>query len=135
MISSAAGPVGAAGRTILIVDDEPDVVAYLTTLLEDNGYQTLAAKDGKEAVELARTQKPALISLDISMPEESGVKAYRELQDGADTKDIPVIIVTGISADFERFIRSRKQVDPPDAYFEKPIDPEKFLEKVAELVK
>ncbi len=134
MSENAAGSAP-AGRTILIVDDEPDVVAYLTTLLEDNGYQTITAKDGKEAVEIAKKQKPALISLDISMPEESGVKAYRELQDAAETKDIPVIIVTGISADFERFIRSRKQVDPPEAYFEKPIEPEKYLEKVAELLK
>lgn len=133
MNDKAAGPVG-AGRKILIVDDEPDVVTYLTTLLEDHGFTTIAAADGRAAFEAAKTQRPDLITLDISMPEESGVKAYRQLQGDPDTKEIPIMIVTGISADFERFIRSRKQVDPPAAYFEKPIDPVKLIEKIRELL-
>ena len=133
MNDQAAGPAG-AGRKILIVDDEPDVVTYLTTLLEDNGFATITAVDGREAFATAKSDKPDLITLDISMPEESGVKAYRQLQGDAITKDIPIIIVTGISADFERFIRSRKQVDPPAAYFEKPIDPEKFLKTIGEIL-
>lgn len=133
MNDKAVGPAG-AGRKILIVDDEPDVVTYLTTLLEDNGYTTIAASDGKEGFATAKTERPDLITLDISMPEESGVKAFRQLQGEPETKDIPIIIVTGISADFERFIRSRKQVEPPAAYFEKPIDPEKFLETIREIL-
>jgi CheY-like chemotaxis protein len=133
MNDKAVGPAG-AGRKILIVDDEPDIVTYLTTLLEDNGFTTIAAVDGREAFASAKSEKPDLITLDISMPEESGVKAYRQLQGDPVTKDIPIIIVTGISADFERFIRSRKQVDPPAAYFEKPIDPEKLLKTIREIL-
>ncbi len=134
MNEQAAGPGGAAGRKILIVDDEPDVVTYLTTLLEDNGYTTVTAADGKEGMAAARAEKPDLITLDISMPEESGVKMFRQLQDDPETREIKVIIVTGISADFERFIRSRKQVSEPDGYFEKPIDQQKFLAKVSEVL-
>ena len=134
MNEQAAGSGGAAGRKILIVDDEPDVATYLTTLLEDNGYTTITAADGKQGMAAARAEKPDLITLDISMPEESGVKMFRQLQDDPDTKDIKVIIVTGISADFERFIRSRKQVREPDGYFEKPIDQQKFLAKVGEVL-
>jgi len=130
MNDQASGPVGAAGRKILIVDDEPDVVTYLTTLLEDNGFATVTAVDGRQAFALAKSERPDLITLDISMPEESGVKAYRQLQAEPTTKDIPIVIVTGISADFERFIRSRRQVDPPAGYFEKPIDADKFIRTI-----
>jgi len=134
MSDQAAGPGGAAGRKILIVDDEPDVVTYLTTLFEDNGFKVITAPDGKIGMETARAEQPDLITLDISMPEESGVKMFRELQGEATTAKIPVIIVTGISADFERFIRSRKQVREPDAYFEKPIDQTELLDKVREIL-
>jgi len=133
MNDQAAGPAGTAGRKILIVDDEPDVVTYLETFFNDNGFVTVTASDGKDGFAKAKAELPDLITLDISMPEESGVRMYRQLQDEATTKAIPVIIVTGISADFERFIRSRKQVREPDGYFEKPIDKEALLAKIQEI--
>ena len=117
-------------KTILIVDDEPDVVTYLTALLEDNGYACLSAADGAEGVEKARGAMPDLICLDITMPEKSGVKAYRELAENAATAKIPVIIVTGVSQDFEKFISTRKQVPPPTGYVAKPIDRAELLTKV-----
>jgi DNA-binding response OmpR family regulator len=134
MNDQAAGSVGAGGRKILIVDDEPDVVTYLETFFNDHGFTTITAQDGKVGFAKAQTEHPDLITLDISMPEESGVKMYRQLQGDPSTKEIPVIIVTGISSDFERFIRSRKQVRPPEGYFEKPIDNEELLKKVQEIL-
>ncbi|HDS00445.1 MAG TPA: response regulator [candidate division Zixibacteria bacterium] len=122
------------GKLILVVDDEEDVVSYLTSLLEDNGYETISALDGAEGFKLAREKKPALITLDITMPEESGVRMFRNLQQTEETSKIPVIIVTGVSSDFKQFIESRRQVHPPEAYFEKPIDKDEFLKKVKELV-
>jgi DNA-binding response OmpR family regulator len=120
---------------ILIVDDEPDVVAYLTTLFEDHGYNTLAAANGHEGMEKALAEKPDLITLDITMPDESGVRLYRDLQEAPATASIPVIIVTGVSPEFKRFIGTRKQVRPPAAYFEKPVDPEELISKVKELLR
>jgi CheY-like chemotaxis protein len=125
---------GGTGRKILIIDDEPDVITYLETFFNDHGFVTIAAPDGKVGFAKAKAERPDLITLDISMPEESGVKMFRQLQDDPATKDIPVIIVTGISSDFERFIRSRKQVHPPDGYFEKPIDKEALLKKIQEIL-
>jgi CheY-like chemotaxis protein len=119
----------------LIIDDEKDVVTYLTTFFKDNGYNAIAAYDGKQGIEKAVKEKPDIITLDVSMPEESGVRALRDLQTNAITKNIPVIIVTGVSSDFKKFIETRKQVHPPEGYFEKPIDREKLLEKVKELLK
>jgi CheY-like chemotaxis protein len=121
-------------KKILIIDDEEDVLTYLSTFFIDNGFSAISAVDGKEGVQKAIAEKPDIITLDISMPEESGVKALRDLQSNEVTKNIPVIIVTGVSTDIKRFIESRKQLHPPEGFFEKPIDRDKLLEKVKELI-
>jgi len=118
------------GKTVLVVDDEPDVVAYLCALLRDNGYETLEAFNGDQALEQARQNKPDLITLDITMPEMTGVKAYRTLREDDDLKRIPVVIVTGIAHEFKQFISTRAHVRPPDGYLEKPIQPEELLAEV-----
>lgn len=121
------------GKTILVVDDEPDVITYLSTLLEDNGYTTIPARDGEEAMTKVKESQPDLITLDITMPEKSGVRFYREMKESSQWKSIPIIIVTGISDEFERFISTRRQVPPPEGYVSKPIDKEKILELVRTL--
>jgi CheY-like chemotaxis protein len=129
---------------ILIVDDEPDVVSYLSALLQDAGYEIVVAKDGQEATEIVQRERPGLVSLDMSMPEKSGVKFYREMRDDAELGKIPIVIVTGVSSpwaspdgtgSFEQFISKRKQVPPPDGFFEKPIDADAFLKTVADLLR
>ncbi|MGV7928614.1 MAG: response regulator [Spirochaetota bacterium] len=121
-------------RKILIVDDEPDVVTYLSSLLEDNGYRTLKAFNGKEGMDLAQKELPDLISLDITMPEETGVRMLRNLHDDPATTGIPVILVTGVDPQYKDFIEHRKQVNPPAAYFEKPIDKELFLRTIQKIL-
>ncbi|ROL61381.1 response regulator [Bacteroidetes/Chlorobi group bacterium ChocPot_Mid] len=122
-------------KKILIVDDEPDVVSYLNAFLNDNGFDTISAKNGKECFAIAKSEKPDLITLDITMPEESGVRAFRNLKECKETKNIPVIIITGVTTDFQEFLGSRKNIEPPAAYFEKPIDRNDFLKKVLEIFK
>ena len=123
-----------AKKKILIVDDEPDVVAYLRTFLEDNGFSVTTASDGKEGFEKAKTEHPELILLDITMPQESGVRMFRNLQEDAQSTDIPVVIVTGISHDFKRFIETRKQVRPAEGYFDQPPDRDQLLAKTNEVL-
>jgi len=120
--------------SILVVDDEEDVVVFLTTLLEDHGYATSSARDGAEAIARVRAHRPDLITLDVTMPNQSGVRTYRELKTDPALASIPVIIVTGISQDFQQFISSRRQVPPPEGYQSKPIDPERFLALVGQLL-
>ena len=122
-------------KKILIVDDEPDMLSFLATFLQDNGFEIISAVDGKDCFEKAKKFHPDLITLDISMPEESGVKAFRNIQETEETKDIPVIIITGISKDFKKFIHTRKHVQPPIAYIEKPIDTSELLAKINEILK
>jgi CheY-like chemotaxis protein len=114
-------------KTILIVEDEPDTVTYLSTLLEDAGYSTVAAGDGDQALERVKASRPDLITLDITMPNRSGVRFYRDMKESDEWKGIPIIIVTGISSDFEKFISTRRQVPPPEGYLSKPIDKEQML--------
>ena len=120
-------------RKVLVVDDEPDVRTFLTTLLEDNGYETVTANTGAEALQSVRAARPDLVTLDITMPEQSGVRAYRELKTDPALKDLPVVIVTGVSDDFKTFISTRGQVPPPDGFVSKPIDKAILLELVRKL--
>lgn len=121
-------------KTILVIEDEQDTASYLTTLFEDNGYDTLAAKDGQEGMQLAKGKNPDLITLDISMPEKSGLKALRELQQDGATSAIPVIIVTGVSEDLKSFIDKQKNLKPPAGHISKPIDTQELLGQVKSLL-
>lgn len=124
-----------AKKKILIVDDEKDVRTYLVSLFEDAGYETLEASNGREAVERARSGEPDLITLDMTMPEESGVKAYRELKErNPELAHIPVVVITAIGDEMGRFLKTRKQVPEPEGFMAKPIDQEKLLKMVAELL-
>lgn len=114
-------------KKILVVDDEPDVVAYLETVLRDNGYEPLCANDGTQGLALARQHKPDLICLDISMPAPTGVRVYRELRDDPELRAIPVVMVTGVPKQFKEFIHHRKRVPPPDGYIAKPFDVKELL--------
>ena len=122
--------------TVLIIDDEPDVAAYLEMLLQDNGYDTLKAGDGKEGFTVAQREKPDLVLLDINMPEESGVRFYRQMKEDKELKTTPIIIVTALTGygydpeGFHKFIRSRKKVPPPEGFMSKPVDTAELLELV-----
>ena len=121
-------------KKILVIDDEPDARTFFSTLLEDAGYETVVAENGQEALEKVRNQRPDLITLDITMPETSGVRFYRDVKENEAYKGIPIIIITGISTDFEKFITTRRQVPPPEGYLPKPIDQQEFLEMVTKLL-
>jgi CheY-like chemotaxis protein len=121
-------------KRILVVDDEPDVMTYLKTLFEDNGYETLSAKNGNEALEQARSQSPDLITLDMAMPDKTGVRAYRSLKGEDATKAIPVIIVTGVGEEMHTFLSKMKGFVKPEGFMAKPIDPEKLLVMADEIL-
>jgi len=119
-------------KTILIVDDEQDERTWLTAFFTDNGYQTNTAVDGEDG--FAKAKDADLITLDITMDNQSGVKMFKTLQGDPETKDIPVIIITGIAREFKTFIERTKQVENPQGYFEKPVDRDALLAKVKELI-
>ena len=123
-------------KKILIVDDEEDILAYLGTFFQNNGYQTCTAGDGQEALEKTRAENPDLVTLDIVMPKKSGIRYYREMKDDPHLRKIPIIIITAITGwgydkeGFHKFIKSSKQVPPPEGFLSKPIDPDELLKLV-----
>lgn len=119
---------------ILVVEDEQDVLTYLTTLFQDNGYDTVSAVDGVEAFEKARTEKPDLISLDIAMPDQSGLRAYRLYKKDDELREIPVIIVTALGDSMRSFLKRLGGFPEPEGFMAKPIDEEKLLKMVADLL-
>ncbi len=123
-------------KKILVVDDELDMRIYVSTLLETNGYKPLSAVDGKEGLEVARRDKPSLIVLDVMMPKESGISMYRDLKTDQQLKDIPVIMLSALSK--KTFFHSQRvlneyqgeNIPDPEAYIEKPPEPEELLEAI-----
>ena len=125
--------VKSSERKILVCDDQADVVTYLRTLLEDHGYQVIAAYDGDECLQKAKAEKPDLITLDITMPGKSGVKVFHDLRDPAGgVANIPVFIVTGVT-DFRQLMYQRT-VEAPDGFMKKPINEDVFIMTVARIL-
>jgi len=121
-------------KRILVIDDEPDIVTFLTALLEDSGYEAIQAYDGEEGLKKTQDERPDLILLDITMPEKSGVRFYRDVREDPELKSIPVVIVTGVAVEFKRFISTRRQVPPPDGFIHKPVDKQELLDTISKLL-
>ncbi|OGR93419.1 MAG: hypothetical protein A2992_03645 [Elusimicrobia bacterium RIFCSPLOWO2_01_FULL_59_12] len=105
--------------TILIVDDDKDVVDLVHFMADREGYRIVTAADGKEGLERAGQEKPDLVIMDIMMPEMDGHTATVELSRQEATRGIPVIILTA-----KGNMRSAFELTPNViAYIEKPFDP------------
>ena len=117
---------------ILVVDDEPDILEFISTVLEDNGAIVVRAHDGKEALELARREKPDLITLDLSMPEMDGSQVFEALRKDTELKQIPVCIISG-KPELRRLIYQRT-VPPPEGYLDKPVDEKGLLLNVRKIL-
>lgn len=81
---------------ILVVDDEQDVLTIMQDFLEMRGYSVITADNGPDACTLAKSKKPDLIILDITMPNMDGGQVAQQLEDSPQTKDIPIIFLTGL---------------------------------------
>jgi len=125
MTTDTSDPAALHGRRILVVEDEDDVRVFLTTVLEDAGAETFEATDGDEALEVARREKPDLITLDLSMPGKDGVEAFVELREDDELGDIPVCVVTG-HPEFRKVIYD-KPVRTPEGYMNKPVNEEDLV--------
>jgi CheY-like chemotaxis protein len=122
-------------KTILVVDDEPNVRQYLRIILEDAGFSVITASDGEEALAILKENKPDFISLDLVMPRKSGHKLLYELRKDSALSRIPVLIVTAHAKDelgkrdlddlFEN-----KVLSGPGTYLEKPVTPSAYVRAV-----
>ncbi len=115
--------------------NEPDVLIFLQSALEDAGFSVLTASDGNEAIEMLQANKIDFISLDLVMPNKSGARCLYEIRKNKEWSRIPVVIVTGHARDelgrndFEE-IFSGKTISGPQVYLEKPVKAVDFVNMV-----
>ena len=129
-VKVAAGPLD--GHTILVIDDEPDFVVFVASILEDHGARVVTAYDGEEGLDRARVEKPDLITLDVTMPGMTGSEVFEILRTEPELKEIPVCIMTG-QPELRKYIYERA-VLPPEGYLDKPITEEGLLTNVRKIL-
>lgn len=123
--------------TILIIDDEPDVITYLTTLLSNHGFEAHSAESADEGLEKLERSQPDIIFLDLLMPMKTGINLFNKIKKDPRYRDIPVIIITGIqdkfSKDYRVFFQSLKRRKPA-AFIEKPVNPDHLIKTVKQIL-
>jgi two-component system alkaline phosphatase synthesis response regulator PhoP len=123
-------------RNALIIDDEPDMTTYLGAILTDNGWKVRTANSADEGLSLAREQRPDAVLLDMMMPERGGLSVIVELRKDPELEAVPIIVVSGIqetlTEDFRNFL-SRFRHRQPDAFLDKPVDPEELMKTLESL--
>jgi CheY-like chemotaxis protein len=123
-------------KTAVIIDDEPDVTTYFETFLTDNGWSVRSANDPNEGIAMAQEDPPAVVLLDVMMPERGGLSTLIALRKDERTAKVPVVLVTGIQetlkADFGDFLDRFKKYHP-DAYVQKPIEEASLLQTLKEV--
>lgn len=115
-------------KKILIIDDDPLIRTYLTNLLKDNGYETAVAENAKEALDLVGTETFDLITLDLEMPGEWGTRFFSKLAQDKQKKNIPVIVISGMSG-------NEYAIPKAVASLTKPFDRKELLKIVRDVLK
>jgi CheY-like chemotaxis protein len=125
-----------AQRSALIIDDEPDVTTYLSAILTDAGWRVRSTNDPDEGIAMARLEAPDAVLLDVMMPERGGLSTLVALRKNPGTAEVPIVIVSGIqetlTEDFREFLGKFKH-RKPDAFMDKPVDPEQLLKTLDDL--
>jgi CheY-like chemotaxis protein len=119
-------------RTILIVEDDELLRDAFKILLEDAGYQVLEAGTAKAAIEVAEERVPALVMLDMGLPDRPGIEVVRAMRRDPDLRDTPVIALTGRVGTEER--RACLEAGC-DRYLSKPVAPSDLLKELPELLR
>jgi Fe-S oxidoreductase/CheY-like chemotaxis protein len=132
LVEKAAAALPLDGYRILVVDDEADVLAFLGAVLADNGATVIEASDGEQALDLARRERPDLITLDLSMPGMDGGVVFETLRRDPSLAATRVCIISG-RPELRRLIYERP-VPPPEGYLDKPVSEETLLLNVRRIL-
>ena len=100
-------------KKILVIDDDLNIGDYLVSLFNDNGYEAYIAGDVKEGFNVAKEKKPDLITLDIELPGEWGPRFYRQISQDPELKNIPVIVISGLSGHQYAVVKAVASISKP----------------------
>jgi CheY-like chemotaxis protein len=121
-----------APKKILIIDDNKDLLTFISKILEGENYVVFSTSEGKGAVDLARAVKPNLILLDILMPDMDGGEIERVLKIDPATRDIPIVYMTAlVSREDEEVTRSQRN---KRRLLAKPVTKERLIETIKEVL-
>ena len=124
---------------VLIVDDERDIVEYLTAVLEDSGFRAAGLNSTEGALEWIERERPDAVLLDVMMPGHTGLSLYKSMRESAATREIPVIIISGYARkeDFAKMGLTELEsgdLPRPEGYLEKPIAVPTLLASIRRLL-
>lgn len=122
-----------ADKTILVIDDDIDLVEIIRVTLERQGYGVIDAQNGARGLELARDRKPDLILLDVMMGTiDEGFQVAYQLRNDAGTRDIPILMLTAVGDQTGFAFDPDKDQEflPVDEFLEKPVSPRKLVDMV-----
>lgn len=116
---------------VLVIEDNENNMKLITFLLEKHGYSIIRAETGKKGIELALSENPDFVLLDIQLPDMNGLEVLNSIRKGEGEKNIPVIAITSyaMSGDRERLLAAGC-----NGYIEKPIDPIFIMEQIRQIV-
>lgn len=117
---------------ILLVDDEPDILEFLSYNLKKEGYNVSTANNGKEAITVAKKENPDLIILDVMMPDMDGIETCREIRGIPELKDVMIAFLTARSEDYSQIAGFEVGADD---YINKPIKPRVLISRIAALLR
>ncbi len=123
-------------QKILIVDDDPDLVEAVSIILENKGYEVVAAYDGVEGLKKARTENPDLIVLDVMMPNKDGYEVCKELKADEKYRAIPILLLTAVVANIptSKYTQQMGMETEADDYVDKPVEPDELVKRVEALI-
>ena len=117
-------------KKILVVDDEPDVLKVLLLRLKKTGYEAIGARDGQEAVDLARQIIPDLIILDFHLPDMNGDAVAKIIKEDKNTKQIPIILISATITS----VAERARECGANWHIAKPFEPKELIDAVMKLL-
>jgi two-component system OmpR family response regulator len=117
------------GRSVLVVEDDPEINELVGAYVQIAGFEYERALNGEQAVEKARATHPALIVLDVMLPDFDGFEVARRLKGESNTREIPIVMLTALDRDeYRQKGRTAGAVD----YLTKPFDPDRLMEAIRE---
>lgn len=116
---------------ILVVDDEPFILRSLTFVLRKEGFEVLEARNGEEAIQVIRREKPTLVFLDVMMPKKNGYEVCEEVKSDPELRDVYVVMLTAKGQESDR---DKGLALGADEYMTKPFSPSRITERVRELL-